>query len=147
MKKSLFFFVSLITYLVSPTSPVFAQQPKNLGCLQGLGPLGDTLCSLLSPTDVSPASNLLATILSTVIGVFTIVAGIYFLLQFLIAGLDWIGSSGNPEKLKNAQSKITNALIGLIIVVIAYAITSLVGKILGINILNIGATIKSLGPK
>jgi len=50
------------------------------------------------------------------------------------------------EKLKNAQSKITNALLGIIVVVAAYAITSIVGKMLGFNILDIGTAINLLGP-
>jgi len=50
--------------------------------------------------------------------------------------------------MQEAQHAITNSVIGLTVVVAAYALTSLFGKILGIpDILNLGSVIQSLGPK
>ena len=145
--------LSTVEGLLAP--PVLAQASPtpapasgtSLGKLRGLGPLGDIINKLTTPGDVTPASSLFASILSNIIGFITIIAGLYFMIQLLLSGFEWITSSGNPEKLKNVQGKITNSIIGLVIVIAAYAITSLVGKILGINILDIGAAINVLGPK
>jgi len=120
--------------------------PAPLGNLHGLGPLGDVI-DKLTPADVSPASNLFTKVISTIIGLITIVAGIWFLIQLLLAGFNWISSSGDKNKVQEAQHKITNSVIGLTIVVAAYALTSLLGKILGINVLDLGGAISSLGIK
>lgn len=118
-----------------------------LGNLTGFGPLG-LIATLLSPNDVTPATTKLAAVLSAVIGIITICAGFWFLLQILIAGFSYITAGGDKNKIQESQHKITNALIGMIIVIGAYALTALLGKILGIpDILNIGQAIINMGIK
>jgi len=135
-----------------PTSappPPSQQQAVSVGNIVGLPGLGTVINDIIkNGNSVAPASNALASVLSTIIGVLTIVAGIWFFFQILIAGFNWISSSGDKNKVQEVQHKITNSVIGLAVVVIAYALTSLFGKILGIpNILDIGAAIQLLGPK
>lgn len=147
IKIIIFITFSFLPFTFYLPSRAFAQvTPAPLGNLEGLGPLGEVI-KKLNASDVSPASNLLTKVISSMVGIITIVAGIWFLIQILIAGLNWIGSSGDKNKVLDAQHKITNSVVGLTIVVAAYAITNLIGKILGINILDIGAAIKLLGPK
>lgn len=49
--------------------------------------------------------------------------GIIFLVLIIIAGFKYMTSSGNEEKVKEAVSQIKTGVIGLIIIVTAYAIT------------------------
>jgi hypothetical protein len=67
--------------------------------------------------------------------VFTI-AGILLLIYFLIGGFGLIFATGDPKKVQSAWSKITNALIGFVIVILAYFLTQLFGRILNIQALN-----------
>ena len=85
-------------------------------------------------------------LISTTIGFITLVAGIAFLLYLIIAGFNWITAGGDPEKVKKAQANITNAILGLIIIVIAYAVTSVIGSIFGFSILSPAKIIDQLGP-
>jgi len=63
---------------------------------------------------------------------------------FLIwGGIEWITSGGDKAKYEAARNRITAALVGLAIVAAAWAIMVLVGKFLGINILNTGIVIPS----
>ena len=72
-----------------------------------------------------------------------VVGAIAFLLYFVWGGLEWILGGGDPKKIEMAQKKITNGLIGLILLASSYAIVAFIQDIVGINILNIDWT---LGP-
>ncbi len=67
---------------------------------------------------------ILGTILGSVLG-FT--ATIFFILV-IVAGLMWMTSAGNEERVKRAKQILIAAVIGLIIVMSAYAITSFIGS-------------------
>ena len=87
-------------------------------------------------------------VISNIIGVLTIVAGIWFMFQFITAGISWISAGGNKESVAGAQSRMRNALIGMVVVVAAWAIVGLMGNLLGIDILiqDPGRLIEQLGP-
>lgn len=75
--------------------------------------------------------------ISTVIGVMTVVAFIWFIVQIFVGAVAIATSGGDKEKLSEAKSKITTSLIGLVIVIAAIFIIDIVGNVLGIsNILN-----------
>ncbi len=63
-----------------------------------------------------------------------VVAALFFLFQVIIGGISWINAGGDPKALDAARSRITNAVIGLIIVVAAFAVSLIVTTVLGINI-------------
>ncbi|KKR33586.1 MAG: hypothetical protein UU37_C0003G0006 [Candidatus Gottesmanbacteria bacterium GW2011_GWA2_41_12] len=117
--------------------PVYAE---TIGCGGGLGPFADLICKNGSGANVGGAFN---TLISNVIALLTFVAALWFLFQFLSAGFSWLGAGGDKAAVQAAQSKITNALIGLIIVVITWTLVGIIGKFLGINILNPGGFINS----
>ena len=72
----------------------------------------------------------LPTLIGNLIGLITTIAGIAVLINFLLAGLDFITASGDPKRIENAWRKINMSLIGLIIVVVAFLITGIAGKLL-----------------
>jgi uncharacterized membrane protein YjgN (DUF898 family) len=52
--------------------------------------------------------------------------GVIFLAYIVYAGYIWLTAAGNDEKLTKAKSILRNSIIGLIIVLSAYAITAFV---------------------
>ncbi len=86
-------------------------------------------------------------LISTIVGFLTIVSGLAFLIYLILGGFSWITSGGDPEKVKAAQNNITNAIVGLIVVVIAYAVVSIIGSVVGFSILKPAAMLDLLGPK
>lgn len=58
-----------------------------------------------------------------------------FLVFLIWGGLEWMIAGGDKAKIDNAQHKISNALIGLGILVGSYAIIKLVEGLFQINIL------------
>lgn len=94
----------------------------------------------LRPSDGSEFNTVAAfevgDIISTLITIVMIVAGIIFLIMLVVGGVRWIVSGGDKAQTEAARSQITAALIGLVIVFSAYAIATLVGNIFGISLLD-----------
>lgn len=65
--------------------------------------------------------------------IFIIVAAVALLIYMLWGAFDWINSGGEKEKVAKAQQKMTNAVIGMILVFVALTVFGLLtGNILGI---------------
>ncbi len=60
-------------------------------------------------------------------------AGVVLLVIILWGGYDLMTSQGTPEKIKNAQAKLTSGLIGFVLLISAYMITRLISYIFGIG--------------
>lgn len=60
-------------------------------------------------------------------------AGIFFVIQIILAGYGYLSASGDPKKAEAAFAKIWQSLIGLLIVSAAFVLTSFIGKLLGLN--------------
>ena len=76
--------------------------------------------------------NLSKTI-SSVLGFFTVIAGLAFIAYFFFGAIGWITSQGDEQKIKKARDTMTNAFIGIIIAVIAYPLIYLLGKLFGLS--------------
>jgi hypothetical protein len=81
-----------------------------------LGVSGSASATIASKTGIA-----LGTILSFV--------GAIFLVLMIAGGLIWMTSAGNDSKVQTAKNLIIAAVIGLVIVLAAYAIVSYVGEI------------------
>ncbi|HRN70148.1 MAG TPA: hypothetical protein PLS49_03090, partial [Candidatus Woesebacteria bacterium] len=55
-----------------------------------------------------------------------VVAAIAVLIYLLWGAFDWINSGGDSEKIASAQAKMTNAVIGIIMIVVAFTIFNVV---------------------
>lgn len=62
-------------------------------------------------------------IVASVVTVLLGLLGVIFLILMIYGGFLWMTDRGNEEQVKKAQGLIKSAIIGLIIVVAAYAIT------------------------
>ena len=56
-----------------------------------------------------------------------VAAGIFTLINLIIAGYEFISAQGNAEKVANAWNKIWQSLVGLLIVGAAFVIAALFG--------------------
>jgi len=80
---------------------------------------------------------------SFLITLMTVLGSIFFLFQFFTGALGWINAGGDSKKVEEARNRITQGVIGLIIIVISYAIVGLISTVLGIEILNPAQFIQS----
>lgn len=143
--KIFFSFIWLFGYLViwlSNPSPVFAGE-KPLGELKGLPGAYEPGAE---EEGIEGPGTALSYIFRNTFGVLTIVAGLMFVLYFILGGLSWLSAGGKAEQVQKAKQQMTNAVIGLIIVVAAYGIAFIVGNVLGIHMLNPEEFLKKLSP-
>lgn len=69
-------------------------------------------------------------VLTFLIRLFFVVAGLVALLYLLLGAMAWITSSGNKENVDKAREKIQAALIGLILIFIVLSIVAVMEQIL-----------------
>jgi len=89
-------------------------------------------------TDLASSTGAVERLISNTLIVLTAVSGIAFILYFVLGGLSWITAGGDKGKVDKAKSMMTNGAIGLIIIVVSYAIVWIVGTALGVDILEPG---------
>jgi hypothetical protein len=140
--------LSFIFLIFSPYF-VFAQSPhsSSVAAIE-LNPIniGETGRGFIPDLNEAGVGKVLEKVMSMVLGFFTILGGLMFIIFFVLGALSWLTGGGKSEQLKRAQEQLTNALIGLIIVVASYAVFYIVGQILGLNILNPAQSLLKLKP-
>jgi hypothetical protein len=141
MKKIIKILLILIVFLIvncqfSIINSVFAVDTP-LGPISGLGPWQ------ITPTD---AGTSLSKFASVILGLLTTIGGLAVFIEFVIGGLGWITSGGDKANLEKSRNQITNAIIGMIIIVAAWAIVYLIGGVLGIDIVNPQKILPKLSP-
>lgn len=65
-----------------------------------------------------------------------IIAGLIFFVKLISAGFSYMTSTGDSAKVQAATKEITNALIGLILIVSVFFIKQVIETLLGIKILS-----------
>lgn len=80
----------------------------------------------------SPVSAL-EKIISSIIGILTIVGVVYFTIQIILAGFSLIASQGDPKEFQTSKKRLTTNVIGLVIIVIAYGLGALIASLLGMS--------------
>lgn len=62
-----------------------------------------------------------------------VVAGVVFVILFLVGGISYLTAAGNEDATKKARTLMLDAVIGLVIVVTSWAIGTYVLSLLGIR--------------
>lgn len=62
-----------------------------------------------------------------------IIIGLIFFANLVMAGWDYMFSSGDPKKVSVATSRLINGIIGLVVAVAAFIIVRLVTNMLGLG--------------
>jgi len=69
----------------------------------------------------------LVSFLNNLISLIILIAGIFTLVNFVLAGYGYLSSSNDPQKISAAGNKMLQSLMGLIIVAAAFIIAGLIG--------------------
>ena len=103
-----------------------------------LGTFGSGSKGELGPFAGQSLSSPLTTLVdyvSSIVGVMTIFASIWFLFNILYAGYEWISAGGDTKKVAGARDRITHAFMGLVIIVGAWSLLAVAGQFFGYNTL------------
>lgn len=98
----------------------------NTGSLKGFGALG-----LDNPRNPLEAPVIFSTFISSVIGLISLIAIIWFIINLLTGAISVLTSAGDKNALENAKKKITNSLIGLLITFFSLFVVNFVGWLIG----------------
>ena len=71
--------------------------------------------------------------LNTIFKLAGTIAGIYFVVQIIIAGFNYLSANGDEKKTAAAWATIWQSLIGIGIVAFAFIIASALGNLIGID--------------
>jgi hypothetical protein len=120
MKKKLISTVIATIAIFSLNGKVFAQEPPPFTPIEPPN----------VPTD-------LGKFISAGIQLMLIIAGLATFLYLVLGGFSYITSGGDKTAVESAKNKLTYAFIGFFIVVLAWAITKLMGFLFGIDIFDL----------
>ncbi len=82
----------------------------------------DPKIASLFPSKFCSANDLIVSVVSVILGIAAMVAVLFIVL----GGFRYITSAGNDEQAKVGRAMLTNAIIGLVIIILAYTIVSVV---------------------
>ncbi len=116
--KQIFFLFILLSILILPYF-VFAQEETN-----NSNPINrlETVGSGDSGPYVEANQWTLSMIVGQAVNIFLGFLGVIFIILIIIAGYKWMMAQGNQEEVNKAKDSLKSSIIGLIIVVGAYAI-------------------------
>ncbi len=98
----------------------------------------------LVPNDTIGQVNDIVAVVRGVIRFILVVAFVAAFIMLLIGGIRWITAGGDEKGVASARNMITAALIGLVVVLVAYAIIRLVEIFFGFNIITGGVSIPTI---
>jgi cbb3-type cytochrome oxidase subunit 3 len=78
--------------------------------------------------DASSSGNFISSRLGILIGAILSFIGVVFMVLIIYGGLMWMTARGNEQQVDKARDLIMQAVIGLIIVLAAYAVTAFIGE-------------------
>lgn len=103
------------------------------------------------PSDSSGAvtaastAAILENFLSTLLGILTITASLFFIVYFFIGAFKWVAGGGDSGKIQKARDQMIQGVMGLIIIIASYSVIGVIGALLGINILDPVQGLRNLG--
>lgn len=134
MKLTKILFISVILSFLLP-SLVLAVCPGNTDCPPA-GSSPDLQSSVMGQlnkagentglSDKKDPREIVARIINALLGLL----GTIFLVYIIYAGYLWMTAGGEEQKIQEAQKHLKNAVIGLVIILCAYAITRMVNQLL-----------------
>ncbi|MFP4514921.1 MAG: pilin [Parcubacteria group bacterium] len=121
--KQIFFLFVLLSLLVLPYF-VFAQEASDNNPMNRLEAVGSGDQGAYVEAD----QWTLSMIIGQAVNVLLSFLGVIFIILIILAGYNWMTAGGNQEKVSKAKDSIKSSLIGLLVVVGAYAIWELISS-------------------
>jgi len=83
-----------------------------------------------TPRDEDTILGDVANFIGDIINIILSLVGVFFLILIIYAGFMWMFARGNEEDVTKAKKTMISSFQGLIIIVIAYAITNFIGFVI-----------------
>lgn len=103
-------------------------QAQSGNALDGLNTSAGQIDAFKNQTSAGSYNDFLQTKAGQIIGLALSFVGVIFLVLMIYAGIMWMTAQGNDQQVGKAKNLLINAIIGLVIVFAAYAITTFIGS-------------------
>ena len=92
-------------------------------------PIADAIGTIEKPPGVEEYSNI-GMFISVILRIINIIAGIWSLFNFTLAGFTYITSGGDSSAHQKVSDTMTNTAIGLVIIASSYTLTAVLSTII-----------------
>jgi hypothetical protein len=124
--KNLFSSLIIATLLIFPSLALASSTPASGIDTDKMDAQTRALVNAAGISETTSLAFIIATIIQVLLGFL----GIIFLILTIVSGFKWMTAQGNDDEIKKAKKTLTNAIIGLVVVLAAYIITSTLFRIL-----------------
>ncbi len=100
----------------------------------------------LVPTEIAPINDIVQ-VIRNAIRFILLIAFVLAFIFLIIGGIRWITAGGDEKAVSSARGMITAALIGLVVVLVSYALIVLVETFFGVHIISGPITIPQVTDK
>lgn len=121
--------------------------------------LGSAVTSLLTPikafaqeknVNITPPGNVgfktLSNFITNALGLVFVIGAFLVLIMLIVGAYEWIASGGDKEAVGKARNRIINALVGLIVLAVAFALVNLLGQFTGLDLRNLSVPTPNPSP-
>ena len=123
-------------YLIAQITPAidFNRFKESIPGLKTIFQPGTNVFGPLPPGETRTTAGKVGLIISTILPYLYVIAGLLLLFYLIYGGFHMMTAANDEKGLVEAKKKITNALVGFLILFLAYWIVQIVEYILGIQI-------------
>lgn len=82
-------------------------------------------------------SGFFAKAIPAALGLAFVIGVLVFMFMLVVGAIQWISSGGDKQSLESARGRISNALIGIVILFASFALVSFIETFFHINILTL----------
>lgn len=104
-------------------------QPSSVNSVFGKIKPPDALLGFIGTDQTGEAG--ISKLLTNIIALFYSLAAVVLIFMLVWGAWDWLTAEGDKEKLESAKKKIINAIIGIMLFAVAFAIISVLGQFTG----------------
>lgn len=98
-----------------------------------------TLAQLKEPDNIPAQWKTLPNIIENIFEIVISVAGIVFIILFLVGAVQYLASAGNEDNAKKAGKLMLDAVIGVVLILISWAVGKYVLGLLGLDASKLGS--------
>ena len=91
-----------------------------------MGLIDNANAAITNITPIASNPSGISTVISYISGIVGVVAGILAFVYLVYSGILYLTAGGNPDSAKKGQQGILNAIIGIVIIIAAWAIINAV---------------------
>lgn len=99
----------------------------------------------VDPSMVSASDRGFGALISDYLGIALVGAGLLLLFYLVWGGIQWITSAGDKGQVEKARNKITQAIVGLLVLLASIAIFVFLQDFFGFQVLNFSSSRNSSG--